>query len=412
MIALLNNLASIRIVKFIIEYLSISLFLVINSVHTLLALVAVIVYFIPYSAFMGLRYCYRRRRNPEEFTSRAEAQARRIQRTHARYARKKKPRLMSQAQVDEKFPICSFKQAKVEQLNMPPLSSSSINTEDDDSHVDRQSSSEFGEPVDESAETDGQINDDNNNVRTPGQQQEGLPRLSIDQNDLHRTTTGRSVHSIIGAITSRAFDLGPSIEAQNDAEELEEQDHLEDLGDDTCAICIEIMNEDSQVRLLTCGHIFHAECVDPWLTTRRAYCPLCKHDYYVPVPEEDENTAAANTNPPQPPQPARTQSRMSSSNLFRFFNRRRSRTNASELSQASSEVSGITESSDISEIHDNQAPNAAIPMAVIPEASVTDLPSNLNAVQSVSPRAGRTTSDEPTTQTIEPDSRQTLVSAS
>jgi hypothetical protein len=35
---------------------------------------------------------------------------------------------------------------------------------------------------------------------------------------------------------------------------------------------------------LTCGHAFHAVCLDPWLTSRRACCPLCKADYYTPKP--------------------------------------------------------------------------------------------------------------------------------
>jgi hypothetical protein len=38
------------------------------------------------------------------------------------------------------------------------------------------------------------------------------------------------------------------------------------------------------VRGLACGHAFHAVCLDPWLTTRRACCPLCKADYYTPKP--------------------------------------------------------------------------------------------------------------------------------
>lgn len=53
---------------------------------------------------------------------------------------------------------------------------------------------------------------------------------------------------------------------------------------DTCAICIDALEDDDDVRGLTCGHAFHAACIDPWLTTRRACCPLCKADYYTPKP--------------------------------------------------------------------------------------------------------------------------------
>ncbi|KAL6837606.1 hypothetical protein V8C40DRAFT_230391 [Trichoderma camerunense] len=63
---------------------------------------------------------------------------------------------------------------------------------------------------------------------------------------------------------------------------------------DTCAICIDTLEDDDDVRGLTCGHTFHAVCVDPWLTSRRACCPLCKADYYVPKPRPNpEGDAAA-----------------------------------------------------------------------------------------------------------------------
>lgn len=63
---------------------------------------------------------------------------------------------------------------------------------------------------------------------------------------------------------------------------------------DTCAICIDTLEDDDDVRGLACGHAFHAVCVDPWLTSRRACCPLCKADYYTPKPrpEVDPNAAA------------------------------------------------------------------------------------------------------------------------
>lgn len=65
---------------------------------------------------------------------------------------------------------------------------------------------------------------------------------------------------------------------------------------DTCAICLDTLEDDDDVRGLTCGHAFHASCVDPWLTSRRACCPLCKADYYVPKPRpEGEGPDPSNT---------------------------------------------------------------------------------------------------------------------
>ncbi|KAH3678303.1 hypothetical protein WICPIJ_008853 [Wickerhamomyces pijperi] len=49
----------------------------------------------------------------------------------------------------------------------------------------------------------------------------------------------------------------------------------------TCAICIDTFEPEDQVRGLICGHVFHQECLDPWLTKRKACCPMCKRDYYM-----------------------------------------------------------------------------------------------------------------------------------
>lgn len=46
-----------------------------------------------------------------------------------------------------------------------------------------------------------------------------------------------------------------------------------------CVVCLEeYVDGHSRVMSLPCGHEFHAECITPWLTTRRRTCPICKCD--------------------------------------------------------------------------------------------------------------------------------------
>lgn len=78
---------------------------------------------------------------------------------------------------------------------------------------------------------------------------------------------------------------------------------------DSCAICLDTLDDDDDVRGLTCGHAFHGSCVDPWLTSRRACCPLCKADYYVAKirPEGDDAPSGSfrfGRGMPHPPQTA------------------------------------------------------------------------------------------------------------
>ncbi|RAL16019.1 putative RING finger protein [Aspergillus homomorphus CBS 101889] len=49
-----------------------------------------------------------------------------------------------------------------------------------------------------------------------------------------------------------------------------------------CVICMDEFHPLDSVRPLPCGHIFHASCLDPWLTKRHACCPLCKTSYCNP----------------------------------------------------------------------------------------------------------------------------------
>lgn len=42
----------------------------------------------------------------------------------------------------------------------------------------------------------------------------------------------------------------------------------------TCAVCTEDFVDGIEVRQLPCGHIFHPHCIDPWLLSFAATCPL------------------------------------------------------------------------------------------------------------------------------------------
>lgn len=69
---------------------------------------------------------------------------------------------------------------------------------------------------------------------------------------------------------------------------------------DLCSVCLDVLDPENDVRVLTCEHVFHDECITRWLTTRRGLCPLCKRDYcprplYTP-PARRATATATNRN--------------------------------------------------------------------------------------------------------------------
>lgn len=64
----------------------------------------------------------------------------------------------------------------------------------------------------------------------------------------------------------------------------------------SCAICIDTFEPNDMVRGLICGHVFHQECLDPWLIKRKACCPMCKRDYYLKKPNEEGREENDNEN--------------------------------------------------------------------------------------------------------------------
>lgn len=52
-----------------------------------------------------------------------------------------------------------------------------------------------------------------------------------------------------------------------------------------CAICLEEFQDGQHLRIISCAHEFHKDCVDPWLLQHRT-CPLCMHNIMGTVGEE------------------------------------------------------------------------------------------------------------------------------
>ncbi|KAK3902620.1 hypothetical protein C8A05DRAFT_43988 [Staphylotrichum tortipilum] len=111
----------------------------------------------------------------------------------------------------------------------------------------------------------------------------GAPRASVES---HRDAEGAMAQKHMSQISHDDEEEDEHIDAALPPECM-------GTSGDTCAICIDTLEDDDDVRGLTCGHAFHAACIDPWLTTRRACCPLCKTDYYTPKPRPPPPEGAA-----------------------------------------------------------------------------------------------------------------------
>ena len=56
------------------------------------------------------------------------------------------------------------------------------------------------------------------------------------------------------------------------------QTNNENSSKSQCALCFDEYVVDEELRELTCGHSFHAECIDQWLLHQRRTCPICNGD--------------------------------------------------------------------------------------------------------------------------------------
>ncbi|XP_012790669.1 E3 ubiquitin-protein ligase RNF133 [Sorex araneus] len=58
---------------------------------------------------------------------------------------------------------------------------------------------------------------------------------------------------------------------------LKEGDEEVGPNGDSCVVCFELYKPDDTIRILTCKHFFHKDCIDPWILSHGT-CPMCKCD--------------------------------------------------------------------------------------------------------------------------------------
>lgn len=112
----------------------------------------------------------------------------------------------------------------------------------------------------------------------------------LQEEDLNRTISQSTASDVIEVNQSSTTKV-EGIEMQNmKLDEVPRATHVSSPSQETddelhftsgtCAICLEVLENEDNVRGLICGHVFHSDCLDPWLTKRRACCPMCKRDYF------------------------------------------------------------------------------------------------------------------------------------
>ncbi|KAK0735042.1 hypothetical protein B0T26DRAFT_630869 [Lasiosphaeria miniovina] len=242
-----------------------------------------------YRIIVGVKYCFRYNARNRQMRLAEDGEPINMENMPRPHRRRREKKLMTMDEVNEKFPMLKYKTwvASRAQEGLPTRGGVSVSPSRANSIHDADGiAPEL--PSKERVSTEDRPTTSVTSTSKP--EQNPQPVLKESTSSAVDAAPRASTDSKFVPTVSETAIAGKEVNRASQDDEDDEDEHInaalppECMGTsgDTCAICIDTLEDDDDVRGLTCGHAFHAACLDPWLTSRRACCPLCKADYYTP----------------------------------------------------------------------------------------------------------------------------------